>query len=94
MDNTLLFKAPQLKDISKMDRNLEGLVNEIAKICQQIFAPAGLGAGQHVTIDRRTKQPTKTGSNGKEARDYKMRERTTIQVRDFVISFFTKWLAA
>ncbi|GJJ09682.1 hypothetical protein Clacol_003906 [Clathrus columnatus] len=73
-------EAPQLKDISKIDRNLEWLIKEIATICQRIFASAGFEVGQHVTIDRGAKQPTtRQVSDGKEARNYKMRERTTIQ---------------
>lgn len=76
-----------MKDISKLDRNLERLIKEVAKVCQRIFASAGLGVGRHVTIDRRTRQPTKAESNGKEAGNCVVRERTTIQVREFVISF-------
>lgn len=65
-------------DISGLDRNVDQLVQEIARVGQRVFGHAGSGLGDTVTVHGRWTAPSGKGKE-RAAERPRMRERTTVE---------------
>lgn len=72
-------QADKHPDISSLDHNMEQLVKEIVKSCQRVFANAGSGLGQTVSVYGRCSAPSSKGKE-REMETLCMRERTMVEV--------------